>query len=206
MLDHLGKLLGLKPGQLKVSTRLVLLLLLGLALILAGGLINRPKASIQPAATDTPQSLGVAAPDLEPKGYAEYERHLNTELERVLSLIDGAGRVTVSVTLESGPRYRYAQNEDTTERKTEEKDKAGGSRVITEIVRKLQLVLTRQGTGLEKPVLQEVGRPAVRGVLVVAPGAADSRVRARLTEAVQTFLNVPAHRVQVVLKTNGGDR
>ncbi|MHB8758178.1 MAG: stage III sporulation protein AG [Bacillota bacterium] len=205
MLDYLGKLLGLKPGQLKVSSRIILLLLLGLALILAGTLFNRPKpSSSEPTASDTPQTVTVAGALDDPKGYAEYEKYLNAELERVLSLIDGAGRVTVSVTLESGPRYDYAMNENTTERNTEEKDKSGGSRLITEIVRSLQMVLTRQGTGPEKPVLRQIERPVVRGVLVVAPGAADSRVRARLTEAVQTFLSIPAHRVQVVPKSNGG--
>ncbi|MHB0887038.1 MAG: hypothetical protein ACYC41_14310, partial [Bacillota bacterium] len=94
MLDYLGKLLGLKPGQLKVSSRIILLLLLGLALILAGTLFNRPKpSSSEPTASDTPQTVTVAGALDDPKGYAEYEKYLNAELERVLSLIDGAGRV-----------------------------------------------------------------------------------------------------------------
>lgn len=203
-MNYLGKFLGLKPGQLKISARLILLLLLGLALIVAGSFLNRPTTTDEPAASDTPQAVTVGGSAGEPQGYADYEKYLNAELERVLSLIDGAGRVTVSVTLEAGPRYDYAVNENTTERKTEETDKAGASRVINEIIRSLQMVLTRQGSSLEKPVLEQIERPVVRGVLVVAPGAGDSRVRARLTEAVQTFLNIPAYRVQVVPKTNGG--
>ena len=206
MLDQLGRLLGLKRGQLKISVRLIFLLLLGLALLLAGSLFNRPKPAGRSSVTDAQQSVPAATTELGPQGYADYEKSLDAELERILSLVEGAGRVTVSVTLESGPRYRYAENENTTERRTDEKDKAGGVRTITEIIRNLQMVLTRQGNGPEKPVLEEVQRPVVRGVLVVAPGASDSRVRARLTEAVRTYLNLPACRVTVVPKTNGGDR
>jgi stage III sporulation protein AG len=204
LLDAIGRLLGLKPGQIKVSARLLLLLLLGLALIVAGGIFGRPKAKTEPTAADAPPTVSVAVGDNDPRGYAESEKALAVEMERVLSQIQGAGRVTVIVTLESGPEYRYAQNEDTTERKTEEKDKGGGSRIITEIVRSLQLVLTRQGTGPEKPVVEAIDRPAVRGVVVVAPGAADSRVRASLIEAVQTYLGLPAFRIQVVPKSTGG--
>ena len=40
--------------------------------------------------------------------------------------------------------------------------------------------------------------PRLAGVLVAAPGSADSGVKRELARATQTLLGVPAHRVMVV--------
>jgi len=135
----------------------------------------------------------------------EYQKSLQTDLERILSQVAGAGRVSVNVTLDGGPSYLYGENETVTEKKTDEKDRNGGTRLIDEVSRVVQMVILHQGSGGDKPVVVQVKRPQVTGVLVVADGAADSRVRARLIEAVSTLLDLPTYRVVVVPRSTGGN-
>lgn len=119
------------------------------------------------------------------------------QLEEVLSLVAGAGEVRVSVTYRAGPRQQVAQNTSETARRTEEKEPDGSLRVTTEEQKTVQAVMARPQAGEEPVVLQEES-PEIAGVLVVASGAQDPLVRRRLSQAAQTLLGLPAHRVQVV--------
>ena len=56
---------------------------------------------------------------------------------------------------------------------------------------------SQSGRG-QVPVLVLERAPRIAGVLVAAPGAADSGVKRELARAAQTLLGVPAHRVMVV--------
>ena len=48
------------------------------------------------------------------------------------------------------------------------------------------------------PAVASRSRAEVAGVLIVAEGARDVRIRARLLDAAMVALNVPANRIQVV--------
>lgn len=119
------------------------------------------------------------------------------DLEGVLSLIAGAGEVTVSITYRSGPRQEVMQDVSRTVRRTEEKEAGGAVRVTEEEQESVQAVMARPG-GQEQPVVSREQAPEIAGVLVVASGARDPVVREMLSRAVQTLLGLPAHRVQVV--------
>lgn len=126
------------------------------------------------------------------------EKQLEKRLEKILSQIDGAGKVSVSLVLETGPEYEYAVDVSTKHRTTEEGDQGGGSRVTTESDQSDELVLLHGSQkGTENPVVVKEKKPVVRGVLVVAPGAPDPWIRSHLSTAVQTLLDVEAHQVKV---------
>jgi stage III sporulation protein AG len=122
-------------------------------------------------------------------------------LAETLSQVAGAGQVSVRVFLDSGPRYEYARKTADDTRTTQESDRSGTSRITSERREEGEVTVRRGGSGGEDvPVVVMTHLPAVRGVLVVAGGAADPTVRAELSRAVQTALGLPPHRVTVLAK------
>lgn len=175
---------------------LVAALVLGVGLLVAGQLGShaRPPGSAGTSSRSPAAPATAAAVDpLEPMA-----AQLAARLEAILSQVRGAGRVQVEVHLARGPRYQYASNQVSTERRTEEQDAGGGRRTITEQRDERQLLL---GGGDEEGLISQVDAVEIAGVLVVAQGAADPGVRAALTQAVATYLHLPLHRVMVLAGT-----
>lgn len=128
---------------------------------------------------------------------SDYRERLERDLEDRLQKMKGVASVSVLITLESGPVSEFAQNTETTERKTTEADGAGGLRDIHETSERQQTALTRDGSGEQALVVQE-RQPQIRGVLVVARGAQDPLVKEQITHAVEAALHLPAHRIRVL--------
>ncbi len=129
------------------------------------------------------------------QGVAGIKAELSAELQAILSQVEGAGPVEVSLTLSSDGLKSYATNIDNEKRTTEEADSTGGDRNVLEESQRSDIAVLG-GTAL----LVEESAPEVVGVLVVAGGAADSEVKERLTDATVTLLNVPPHKVRVVVR------
>ena len=170
---------------------IVALVSLGIALMVVPGIflgkepVNQPLTNIISKAEGGTYSLG------------EVEKDIAGQVSQILSQVQGAGQVMVTVSLESGPEQSYARNATTVKSSVEEKDTSGGARMTTETNEKTEVVFA-QGQG-EALVTKEMG-PQIKGVLVVAEGAKDTQIKAQLSRAVQTMLNMPAHRVMVLPK------
>ncbi|MCL6639637.1 MAG: hypothetical protein K6T80_08185, partial [Firmicutes bacterium] len=117
--------------------------------------------------------------------------------------VEGAGRVEVSVRLQASTRAEYAVNTTSGKKTTQEKDQSGGSRVITEDTGSGQLVMNRSGQGIEAPVVERETAPQVAGVLVVAEGAGDAAVKAKLFEASRVALGIEPQKILVVPMERG---
>jgi stage III sporulation protein AG len=143
------------------------------------------------AASDGDSRLGV------PVSVAELEAMIERHLERILAKIQGAGKVTVAVCLQTGATYIYGYDESQTSQTTQERDANGGTRTVTETDSSRETVIVTQGSS-SQPVIVRIDLPPLGGVVVVAGGARDSRVKALLSQAVQVLYGVPAHRVIVL--------
>lgn len=180
------------------------LLLLGLAgaaaMILADWAVPKPTP---PAATDGPPSSPVVAGGrAETSGHGadpfrEYEEAYQKKLKELLENIAGVGEVDVSVTIDSTEETVLQQNERDSQQTTDEQDAAGTKRRTTQITREGQIALYETSAS-QTPVVVKKIKPRIRGVVVVADGAGDAVVRARITEAVSRGLDVPAHRISVL--------
>ena len=95
---------------------------------------------------------------------------LEEKLEKALSQVEGAGEVTVVLTLRESPRQVIAQDGSATER---------DSQITRETVK-----------------LQEVG-PTYQGALVVAQGAGDPQVRLALNEAVSALTGLGTDKISI---------
>lgn len=174
-----------------VYSRLIIMAVLGLALVAAGNFLAHPSWS-------GPAQQAVPPPATVPHSQTDgYEEQLEAKLTAILSQVKGAGTVAVNVTLESGSNKEYAKNMVKESKVIQEKDTAGGTRTTTETRETEQLTMSKEN-GADRPVMVREARPAVKGVLVVAAGAADSRIKAELTRAVETALGIPQYRITVL--------
>lgn len=103
------------------------------------------------------------------------------------------------ITFEMGSEIVPALNTVESRDTTEEKDSNGGTRTLNSESITTNTVISSESGGNKPLVLKEI-KPQVNGVIVVAEGAQDVEVKAKLYEAVKTVLQVPGHRVQVYPK------
>jgi len=178
---------------------LLLLLLLGVLLMLLGSCSTRKSApgEVQPQGNKMPEDAvrtNTSANSL----MSKEEKALAMELQQMLEDVAGAGQVEVSVNLATSTYNNYAINTTSGVKTTQEKDQSGGTRQITENNNSGQVVLSKNEQGYEGPVLEREMAPEVAGVLVVAEGAGDPRVKADLFRAAQVALGVEPQKVIVL--------
>lgn len=129
------------------------------------------------------------------EGVDEAKANLAREMEGILSQVDGAGTVRVSITLRSDGLKSYARNTKNEQRETQELDSNGGDRNIKEDNQSSDIAVSG-GSAL----LLEDCAPEIVGVLIVAEGARNSLVKEQLTDAAVTLLNVSPCQVRVVAR------
>ena len=149
-----------KPNRAKLA---VALGAAAMVLILLSELLPAPGVP----AVSTPETVSTAAP---------YKQQLEQQLEQLIGQVDGAGKTTVMLTLESGEETIYAL--DTLSGQTQSQQTH---------------VLLEDGTALE----ETTHLPTVCGVAVVCEGGGDIRVAARITELVAALLDVSTNRICV---------
>lgn len=195
--------LGVKEAQLRAILYLVLLGTTGLLVIQWDNLAARkghPAGPATPVAARPPAAGAVAAgarDDLERR-----EADMAAWLEAVLGRIEGAGRVKVMVTLESGPAQVPAMESRATTRTTQEQAQDDSKRTTTEREDQSKPVMA---TASGVPWVLRTDGPKVAGVLIVAEGAGSPRVAEHLSRATQTALKLLPHQVTVLPMTTGGD-
>lgn len=128
----------------------------------------------------------------------DFENKINNHLEEIVGLIKGVGKVKVSVYIKEYTRYDYEYNSSKINKTTDETDQSGGKREIIEDNIKDELVIIKDVSGNEKPVLRKETGPEIEGVLIVAQGAENSRVRYQIIQAVSSLLDIPVHRISVL--------
>lgn len=121
-------------------------------------------------------------------------------VERILSQIEGAGKVSVMVTYYSSKELVPAQDLKKTGSTTQERDSGGGTRSIRQDDYQSNIVFEDGDEGKKRPVVLKELMPEVKGVVVVAEGAGNAIVRENLIRAVQVLMDVPIHKIQVFKK------
>ncbi|HBF38339.1 MAG TPA: hypothetical protein DDW50_13580 [Firmicutes bacterium] len=127
-------------------------------------------------------------------------RQLETELAQTLSSIDGVGQVRVELNLKSSSRKVWERELSGSKRVTQEQGVMN-----TEETNNDQIVIAKGLDGRDNPILKEELAPEIQGVVVVASGARDARIKELLMSTVMTVLSLPAHRVMVLTGKNEED-
>ena len=121
---------------------------------------------------------------------------IELKLEDILSQINGVGKVKVLVTYSSTSMIIPLYNEDSEESQTEENDKEGGTRKITENKRKKDIIY-QESSGEKKPITQSLISPKVEGAVITAVGAESADVKSKIIQAVEAVTGLPTHKIQV---------
>ena len=180
----------------KTTANLIIVFCLGLALILIADFYKDIRMD-RAAEDDIYNGSMQAEPGTADNTAADYTRRLEMDLSSILSKIQDAGKVSVMITLKSGAEIIPAKDESISDKVTNEKDISGGTRVINEKTTDDKVVFSAAQGGNSKPLIIKEINPEIKGVIVVAEGANDSRVKLKISRAVQTVLDIPAYRVTV---------
>jgi len=118
---------------------------------------------------------------------AQYQKNLENQLSDVLSKIDGAGKVEVMITFDAGAEQVLAYS---TDKQTNTSSNNGNT--TSSITERTQIVLV----GGQPVVLYEV-QPKVKGVIIIAQGADNVKVKVQIMQAVSTILNIDTKEIEI---------
>lgn len=94
-------------------------------------------------------------------------------MANILAKVKGAGSVAVSITFENSSTQEHAKNVVKESKVVQKKDTSGGIRTTTETKENEQILMGKEN-GVDRPVIMREIKPIIKGVLVIAEGAADS--------------------------------
>ena len=152
------------------------LIILALAIFLTSGLFGGGKDTNKSSGRTEEEQTGEFS-------NTEEARMLEARLEDILSQMQNAGQVRVMVTFDNAQEKVIAADEQ----------KSSGSSGISEASRPVKT----SGSGGESPIILTERMPKIRGVIVIAEGAADISVRFSLAAAVSTVLGIDENSVEV---------
>lgn len=126
----------------------------------------------------------------------EYEEAQKEELKSILEDMYGVGEVKVMISFKSGESKVLAYDSSKQIVSTEEKDTEGGTRVSNQTNDGSTVVMTNEG-GDNEPFIVETYKPKIEGIMILAEGASDSRIKYDIQKAVSSLYGLSAEKVNV---------
>ena len=126
----------------------------------------------------------------------EHFTAMEYKLAGTLSQIEGAGNVTVQITVKNSGRKEYAVDTQHTNR-TSIEENADTTQRTTEL-QEQQTIVQQNRNGTQEALLVAETAPEILGVLVVASGADNAVVQERLLHAVAALLQLSLHQIVVL--------
>lgn len=127
-----------------------------------------------------------------------YVEKLESRVEEVLSGMEGAGKVQVMITVADTGTEILEKDSEINATDLEESDNAGGKRKNTENGQREEAIYLRDAEGNEIPYVVQRKLPEVTGVVVVAEGAGNTKVKENIIGAVGVLFNLNEHRIKVI--------
>lgn len=121
---------------------------------------------------------------------------IETNLENILSKIEGVGNVKVLITYSESSEIVAMYNESNKNSTVEEKDSGGGIRT-TEQTDTTKDIIYKEENGEKVPITQKVINPKVEGAIITAVGANNGTVKNNIIQAVEAVTGLPTHKIQV---------
>lgn len=109
---------------------------------------------------------------------------LENKMEKILSQIEGAGEVTVLLTVKSGTEWIYAADTEYSEGESGREERSS-------------TVLISTGSGTEEAVVVCQIGPTFQGAVVVCDGGDDPDVRLSITQAVAALTGLRSDKITV---------
>lgn len=159
------ELTGKITGFVSKYRYVILVLVIGIALMLIPFGIKKSETSVTPA-------------------ISKEEPDITDQLTKILSQIDGAGKVSVMLTVKTGQSSVYQNDEDITSGES-------GS------IRQDTVIITDENR-VQSGLVQHVLAPEYRGAIVVCEGADKPEVRLHIIEAVARVTGLGTDKISVL--------
>ncbi|MGV1062482.1 stage III sporulation protein AG [Clostridium perfringens] len=197
---------GLKDKMSKILkqkniTNLIILLLLVIMFYLVvsyftgvNNITKSEKTNLEKVSKEDMNSNSNSQKDSEVLSYQEKQEK---DLERILGKINGVGSVDVVINFQSSEVKVPAVDNSSQKSTTEETDSEGGTRVNSQETDGDKIVMSNSSNGSE-PVILKTEKPEVLGVMVVAEGAEDSKIKYEITKAISSLYNISVDKVNVL--------
>jgi stage III sporulation protein AG len=198
ILKKISQVFFAENKQANLLRKIAIMGMVGILLLLIGSSLTRNNT------IDNTPNYSTKTTDSAPPKEENYTSALANDLEELISMIEGVGRVQVKLYISRGNIYQYEYNEKNTNKITTETDQNSGTREIQDQTIDKELVIIQDVNGNEKPVIRVEKKPKINGVLIVAQGAERSEIKYLITEAVSNFLNLPLYKINV-LPGRGGN-
>ena len=122
----------------------------------------------------------------------KYLQNLEYRLTETLKKINGAGAVSVFISINSGGEKVLAMNRKEKNSRETDSEVSGASSLESE-----ENVALGGQSAEQSPYVVQEKLPVPAGVLVVAEGARDEKVKFEIYEAVRALFGLSAHRIKV---------
>lgn len=198
---------GKQPGKRKITwedvgmPRLIILFLAGVFLLLlslpSGILPGRGGEQEKKENEGEEILLAEGSEDAAWVAMSSYAARQEEEMERILSKVQGVGRVDVMLTMAASEEKRTLKNESSSQETTQESDSSGGTRNQSSSSLQADSVLVDDGESQE-PYVVQIESPRIEGVVVVAQGAGKGTINAEIIEAVQALFPIEPHKIKVM--------
>lgn len=197
--DKIKELISQKkeePNKKKIENLVVFLIILIITIIVINVIWSGDKKSDNSESTSDKNKKLASDTQTVQTSNNETSDDLVVKLEDILSKINGVGKVSVMITYSKTSQTVPLYNQDSSEKNTEESDKQGGTRKITETGIKTEIIY-KEVNGEKIPITQSIISPTIEGAIVTAEGANNITVKTNIIQAVEAVTGVATHKIQV---------
>lgn len=151
----------------KIENLIVFIIILIITIILINSIWNKDKKQ---DISNIEKSNNIVLSQKESNISNNNNLELEEKLENILKNIQGVGDVKVLLTYSESSQTVAMYNEDSSQNDTEEVDKQGGSRKVSQTSNKKE-VIYQEIDGEKVPVTKSILNPKVEGAVVASTGA-----------------------------------
>lgn len=157
---------------------LTAVLCVGAVLMAAGGFMPEKNKEQPPAVSETEK-------------ISDYEDDFEERLEKILSHIDGAGKVEIMIAYESGKELIVKEDKSSqTTKKNDESEEKNESKTVM---------------ANDEPFVIKEMTPNIKGIIIVAQGGGNIETKEKLINAAKALTGVEAHKIEVLKMKTGGN-
>ena len=177
--------------------RLAIIMLCGVALLILSIMGEGDDSDImsvyEPTSTPEVENI-VGERDMSTEEYIE---NMERKVEKQLSKVEGVGEVEVMITLKTSAEKVILKDENESVEIIDETDSSGGSRDNESSTRSEESVLIDGESGSKPYTIKETA-PYIQGVVVVATGGDEARIKQEIIDAIQVLFDIEVHKIKVM--------
>lgn len=191
-----------EPNKKRLENIVVFLVILIITIIVINVIWNDGNDSNEEQTTDSNKRLAETSLNtINDDSIIDSKDELTSNLESILSKIEGVGNVKVMVKYSETSQTVPIYNEETSQEDTEETDSEGGTRKVTQTDTRKE-VIYEESDGSSTIITKSVISPKIEGAIITAQGASNATVKTNIIQAVEAVTGLATHKIQVFQMSN----